>query len=198
MPLPAGCNLDVLDETPVASCKLPYRRIVGALLWVALATPPDILFATVYLTRFLCAYDHTHFNAARHVLAYLSGTSQQTIRYQHMPNNDLFTISHQSISLPFIHTDASHGTDKCTAKSYSGIIACLASGPIAWASHLQSVVSLSSTEAKLITLTDAVHQAIYMCKLYKTFSFSLDDPMPIYCDNQSTLKIAVKPPYAPA
>jgi len=96
----------------------------------------------------------------------------------------------------FLFLCASHGTDKHSAKSFSGLIACLANGPIAWSSHLQSVVALSSTEAELIALTDAVCQAVYMCKLYNMLNLPLDDPMAAYCNNQSTLKIIAKPPYA--
>jgi len=62
-PLPAGCNLDIIKTTPPSSVKLPYHRIIGALLWIALASHPDILFATIYLTHFLCGYDHTHLRA---------------------------------------------------------------------------------------------------------------------------------------
>jgi len=74
-----------------------------------------------------------------------------------MPISSL-ALCHQSIPFPIIHTDASHGTDKHSAKSFSGLITCLANGPIAWPSHLQPVVALSSTEAELIALTNAVHQ----------------------------------------
>jgi hypothetical protein len=35
-----------------------------------------------------------------------------------------------------------------------------------------------------------------MRKLYATLDLPLDNPMPLYCDNQSTLKIVIKPPYA--
>jgi len=66
-PLPAGCNFVIIKTTPPSSVKLPNSRIVGALLWVALASRPDILFSTIYLTHFLCGYNHTHFNAACHV-----------------------------------------------------------------------------------------------------------------------------------
>jgi len=147
---------------------------------------------TIYLTCFLCGYNHTHFNAASCVLAYLHGTAQQTIHYQRMPISSL-ALCHQSIPLPLIHADASCGTDKCSAKSFSGLIASLAHGPIAWSSHLQSVMVLSSTEAELIALTDAVR---YMCKLYNMLNLPLDNPIAVYCDNQPTLKIIAKPPYA--
>jgi len=36
---------------------------------------------------------------------------------------------------------------------------------------------LSSTEAELIALTDAVGQAVYMCKLYNMLNLPLDNPM---------------------
>jgi len=101
-PLPAGCNLDVIKTTPPSSVKLPYHHIVGALLWIALASCPDILFAMIYLTRFLCGYNHTHFNAACHVLAYLRGTAQQTICYQRTPISSL-ALCHQRE-----HSSSSH------------------------------------------------------------------------------------------
>jgi len=55
---------------------------------------------------------------------------------------------------------------------------------------------LSSTEAELIALTDAVRQAVYMHKLYIRLNLPLDHPMAVYCNNQLTLKIIAKPPYA--
>jgi len=41
-------------------------------------------------------------------------------------------------------------------------------------------VALSSTEAELIALTDAVRQAVYMRKLYNMLNLPLDDPMAVY------------------
>jgi len=57
-------------------------------------------------------------------------------------------------------------------------------------------MALSSTEAELIALTDAVYQAVHMHKLYNMLNLPLDDPMAVYCDNQSMLKIIAKHPYA--
>jgi hypothetical protein len=57
MPLPTSCNLEVIETISEVSCSLPYCCIVGALLWIALASHPDTLFTVVYLTHFLCAYN---------------------------------------------------------------------------------------------------------------------------------------------
>jgi hypothetical protein len=67
-PLPAGCNLAVIERTPHNDQHLPYQQIVGSLLYIALATHPDILFPVIYLTCFLCVFDHMHFAAAHQVL----------------------------------------------------------------------------------------------------------------------------------
>jgi hypothetical protein len=164
-----------------------------------LSTRLDILYPVVYLTRFLCVYDHTHFAAAKHILIYLLGMIKQTVRYERLSNHVL-TLSQLNNPLeqllPQIHGDASYSTDKRTAKSVSGHVTLLAGGPIAWYSRLQPVVALLSTEAELIALTDATRQALYLQKLYIPFGLSLDLLTDIFCNNQSTLHIIKKPPFA--
>ena len=49
-------------ETPDMS--LPYREIVGSLLWIARCTRPDIMHAVAYLGQFSCHYNKSHFTAA--------------------------------------------------------------------------------------------------------------------------------------
>ncbi|ELR14528.1 polyprotein, partial [Acanthamoeba castellanii str. Neff] len=197
-PLLASCNLEVIDSTPINCLKLKYCTIVGALLYIALSMWSDILYPVVYLTHFLCVYDHMHFLAVKHVLIYLLGTIKQTVCYKRCSSH-VMTLSQLNQPLEQlllrIHGDASYGTDKHTTKSVSRHITLLAGGPIAWYSRLQLVIALSSTEAELITLTDATHQALYLQKLYIPFSLSLNLPTDIFCDNQSTLHIIKKPPF---
>jgi histone deacetylase 1/2 len=48
-PLPAGTDLHVVEWTSLTHASLKFRRLVGALLYIALATRPDALHAVVYL-----------------------------------------------------------------------------------------------------------------------------------------------------
>jgi len=66
----------------------------------------------------------------------------------------------------------------------------LITSPIARSSHLQSVVALL---AEFIALTNAVHQAVYMFKLYNMLNLPLDNPMAVNFNNQSMLKIIANP-----
>ena len=52
----------------------PYRELVGALVWLALGTQPDIAFAASLLTHFSHNPSHIHWEAAKQVLHYLKGT----------------------------------------------------------------------------------------------------------------------------
>jgi len=122
-PLPAGTDLHVIECTPSEHASVKFQRLVGALFYIALTTRLDVLHAVVYLSRFVCAFNSTHFKVAQHVLQYLYSTMKQTICY--MSNKHSNTI-------PIIHCDASYGTDPLMMKSYSGNIVVWAGGPIAW------------------------------------------------------------------
>lgn len=50
---------------------LPYRALVGSLLFLANCTRPDIAFAVSKLSRFLDCHDNNHFKAGKGILGYL-------------------------------------------------------------------------------------------------------------------------------
>jgi hypothetical protein len=52
---------------------LPYRQLIGLLMYIAIATHPDITFAIGKLSQFLSFYNYSHWNAGRRVLHYLKG-----------------------------------------------------------------------------------------------------------------------------
>jgi hypothetical protein len=119
----ASTDLHVVEWTSLEHAPLKFCWLVGALLYIALATQPDILHTIVYLSCFVCMFDRTHFEAARHVLCYLHSTIKQMIQY---------SCDENSNNTPVIHCDASYGSDPIMMKSYSGNIAVWAGGPIAW------------------------------------------------------------------
>jgi hypothetical protein len=53
---------------------LPYRSLIGSLMYVASGTRPDIAFAVSKLSRSLNCYRETHWQAALRVVRYLKGT----------------------------------------------------------------------------------------------------------------------------
>ena len=50
----------------------PYQQLIGALIYLSTKTRPDIAFAVSKLSRFMSNFSSEHWNAAKHVLRYLS------------------------------------------------------------------------------------------------------------------------------
>ncbi len=53
--------------------RTPYHSLVGSLMYLAIATRPDIAYATGCLTSFMDCYQPKHWAAAIHILRYLKG-----------------------------------------------------------------------------------------------------------------------------
>ena len=119
----------------------PYRELVGALLY-ACTTRPDISYAVGVVCRYGANPGKLHWDAARRILRYLKGTKSLRL-----------CLGGESSTL-YSYTDANWVGDnksaKDTCKSTSGQITFIGNGPIDWSSRLQSVVSLSTTEAEFV------------------------------------------------
>jgi hypothetical protein len=65
-------TLSQLDVDRLA--QTPYRSLVCSMMYIAVATRPDILYAVGHLAGFLDCYHFDHWRAAIRVLRYLKGT----------------------------------------------------------------------------------------------------------------------------
>ena len=78
VPMDPGLQLSREDRAKLNSeelqyaDKLPYRELVGSLMYAATCTRPDTMFAVSVLSRFLDCHAITHWRAAKAVLSYLS------------------------------------------------------------------------------------------------------------------------------
>jgi hypothetical protein len=77
-PSPTDPPLSSSDSYDLA--RIPYRSLVGSLMYLAVGTRPDISFAVARLCQFLDCYRRTHWNAAIHVVHYLKGTRRVRIK----------------------------------------------------------------------------------------------------------------------
>ena len=83
-PLPTSIKLvkEVLSDGERSSAAdLPYRELIGSLMYLAVGTRPDIAFSVSILSRFVSAPSLIHWKAALHVLRYLRGTRSYSIGF---------------------------------------------------------------------------------------------------------------------
>ncbi|KAI8435899.1 hypothetical protein MSG28_004091 [Choristoneura fumiferana] len=60
---------------------VPYRELIGCLIYISTVSRPDITFATSYLSRFLDKPTNTTWTSAKRVLRYLKLTSHKCLTY---------------------------------------------------------------------------------------------------------------------
>src|SRR5438477_2944063 len=163
---------------------IPYLQAVGSLMYLAVATRPDISYAVGVLARFSKNPGMAHWKAVKHVFRYLKGTLDYKLTYSPLPNpSELFTT----------YTDADHAGNPDNGKSTSGYIVKMGTGAISWQSKLQSIIALSTTEAEYVAATTASQEILWLRNLFFEMGHTFSSPSTLYIDNQSALAVAKNP-----
>jgi hypothetical protein len=155
---------------------VPYKEAVGALLYLACCTRPDIAAATSVVCRFSADPGQQHWAAVKRIFRYLKGTSKRGIALGGL--NPIL----QGFS------DASWADNPDNRRSTIGYIFLFGSGPIAWKSRLQQSAALSSMESEFMALTNATQEAMWIRRFLAELGFTAEQPTTIYEDNQGCIK----------
>jgi hypothetical protein len=78
-------------------------------------------------------------------------------------------------------------------RSTSGATFYLGECLVSWLSKKQSSISLSTAEAEYIAATTCCTQVLWMKQTLTDIQVEYDEPIPIYCDNTSTISISKNP-----
>jgi hypothetical protein len=99
-----------------------------------------------------------------------------------------------SLQQPFVcYSDADYGGDKDNGKSTGGYVIKVGTGAISWSSKLQSVVTLSTTEAEHIAAVEAGKEMIWTCNILSEFGYKVDGASIMKMDNQSAISVSKNP-----
>jgi hypothetical protein len=163
---------------------VPYVSTVGALMYLAIATHPDIVFAMGVLCRFMACPGPEHWKAVKHLFRYL----HSTIDYWLMYTPNAFALK------PFYaYSNADHSGNCDNSCSTSAYVVKIGSGVVLWMSCLQPIVALSTTEAEFIAAASAGQEVIWMCQLLGELSFLIAGPLLLLLDNQSAIQVGKNP-----
>ena len=177
-PLEPGARLSKTDKP--CNPKIPYQKLLGSLMYLAVCTRPDITHAVNYLSQFNKCYDQSHWNAAKRVLRYLRGSSSNKIVY-HKTSKDIVG-----------YIDADHANDLDDRRSYTGFVFVLAGGAVSWESRKQKSVQVSSTLAEYIALTEGTKEASFL-RLFLGDILSRKICVQLYGDNQPSIALCMNP-----
>ena len=162
----------------------PYPALVGALMYLAVATRPDIAHAVGVLARFSSDPGPAHWTALKHLCCYLQGTKSLKLCYEPDPQQqEMFTA----------YADADFGGEVDGRRSTSGMVVKMGTGAISWASKLQPIVTLSTTEAEYVSATAAGQEILWLRNLFSELGFEPKGASTLHLDNQSALAVTKQP-----
>jgi len=176
---PAANNLFAIEESPRLSEEenKKFHRIVAQLLYLATRTRPDIMLPITFLCSRVCQATQQDNTKLKRVLSYLNSTKDLGI---------VLGSKGEEVSLS-VYADASYAVH-ADYKSHGGIVISHNRGPALVKCSKQKIVTKSSTEAELVTLSDAVSLAAYNIEFLKGQGYNVSATL--YQDNTSTICLA--------
>jgi len=169
-----------LAKSDVCDTSLPYKELIGSLMYLMLGSRPDLCFSVSYFGRFQNCYSKIHWKHLKHIIRYLKYSENIGLNFT---KSDCDKLSVHSFA------DADFAHDLNDRKSVSGFVIKLNNNVVHWSSKKQTVIALSSTESEFYALSCCLTESIFLCNLLKDI-FKTDYLINVYEDNQSTIKIA--------
>jgi hypothetical protein len=176
---PALPNLFEIKESPLLSEKerKKFHSIVAALLYLAKRTRPDVLTTVSFLSTRVTKATENDSKRLDRLLKYLNYDPSSGIVLK--PGDQPLSIN--------ASIDASYGVHE-DGKSHSGLCIALGEGPVFVRSSKQKIVSKSSTEAELISLSDGCSQIIWSRDFLIGQGYDVSAAT-VYQDNMSTISM---------
>jgi hypothetical protein len=151
-----------------------YAGLVGALLYIAVNTRPDIAATVNKLAKFMSKPTVDHWNTAVNLVGYLKYTIDYGLHLGH---------SDECIG----YCDADFASDVDHRRSHTGWCFILFGGAISWQSKCQPTVAASTTEAEYQAASTSAREALWLRQILPEFDIPCT-PMLIKCDSQGALR----------
>lgn len=181
-PLDPGSKYEKGDSRnpPREDLKFRYRQAVGALLYLAGGTRPDIAFATAYMSQFNEHPTEQHWSGIKHILRYIKGTKSYALVFR------------KAGTCVQAFCDADWASDRTDRKSFSGYVFTLAGAAISWSSRKQRCTALSTVEAEYVAMCQAAKEALWLQQFLGELSASefAQKPQVLKVDNQGAIALA--------
>jgi len=178
-----------------------YQAIVGGIMYLMLATRPDLAYSISVLSKHAANPQEHHLGMAKRVLRYLKRTAQLALVYT---KASVSPEGQQAFCWPATagFTDSDWAGDPIDRHSTAAFLFLCSGTAVSWKSKKQSLVALSTTEAEYVAASEASKEAVWLrrilSEIHGTFisredSSSATPPIMLYIDNQAAIKLIKNP-----
>ena len=161
-----------------------FRMGVGKLLYLVKHTRPDISNAVRELSKMLDCTTPNAMKELRRVIKYVLDTENFGLKIapEVKESGDLLELK--------IYCDSDFAGDKETRVSVAGYIMYLCGVPISWRSKAMKHVTLSSSEAEYVSLSEAAKEVKFVVQLIESMGIDVQKPVEIKVDNLGAIFMA--------
>jgi hypothetical protein len=157
-----------------------FRSLIGRLLWYAIATRPDILYAVNVAAQFQQNPTTRAWTAAKRIARYLLATHD--IGIEIAPIGTSFED----------HADSNHGDPALNDRlSISGGAYYMGGSLVHWTSRKQRTPAHSTAESEIMAGSDVTREGLWLAHIAKEFGYA--GPVTLKIDNSAAVDIANSP-----
>lgn len=156
-PLPF-CHTLYRDRVPATEkvrrelALVPYRNLLGSVIYLSTRTRPDISTAISLLGKFQTDPTPSDWKALKHLLRYLKG-----------PVDFGIFIPRQALVKGIdAYSDADWARDETSRRSRTGIVIMYHGTPVIWSSSLQQTTATSTAEAEFSALATCAKEIVWL------------------------------------
>ena len=163
-----------------------YRTRVGKFLHMARWTRPEILNAVRELSRFMSKATQKHLTAMKRAMHYCVSTPQRGL----LLKPDTEWDGNQDFE--FIvkgRSDSDYAKDP-NKRGVSGYSTFLCGAPTTMKSKMQNCVTLSVTEAELVSATTCAQDMLFVMRVLESIGLKVKKPMILQVDNKGAKDLA--------
>jgi hypothetical protein len=159
--------------------KVLYASAVVCLMYAMVCTKLDLAHAVSVVSKYMENSGRQHWDAVKWIFRYLKGITNYNITFVRQ-KSDLSIVG---------YVDANYAGDLDDRRSTMGYVFTLAGGPICWRSMIQSMVTMSTTEAEYMVAVEVAKEALWLIVLVRELGIQQVGVL-LYCDSQSTIYLA--------
>jgi hypothetical protein len=193
-----------------------YQELIGVLRWAVELGRVDVLLEVALLSTYMAMPREGHLQQLYRIFGYFKIYPKRKIAFDF--NNpqinermfkkydwyDFYRDAEEAIptDLPtprgnpmstHCFVDASHGSDRATRRSQTGILIFCNKAPIAWHSKRQNTVEASTFGSEFQAMKNAVEMIEALRYKLRMFGVPLDNATNIFCDNEAVYKNTMMP-----
>jgi transposase InsO family protein len=154
-------SVDLAQESPLLNKEMhaKYRSMTGCIQYLGLCTRPDLAFSGSLLGKYVHEPRMIHWEMGIRVVRYILGTLDEGISY---PKGCFLEGSASLFDHLTTFADSDYAGDPECRRSRSGYCSLLFGSIIDWKSKQHGSVALSSCEAEIYGICDAVKELMFL------------------------------------